>query len=256
MKVHIVIPARYNSSRLPGKPLLDINGYPMIWHVYQRAKESGFESIVVATDDQRIVSEVQSFGGEAIMTDINHESGTDRLAEVARVLKFADEDIVINLQGDEPLVPSQCIALLANAFEKTNDVDIATLSCRIKDVNDVFNPNVVKVVANDERQALYFSRAPIPWNRGSFDNNEKCLESDESHERHIGMYAYKVSQLKRLSELPVSSLEKLESLEQLRAMQAGMNIYVEKLNDTPPHGVDTFEDYQNIIAIMESSNAT
>jgi len=254
MKVHVVIPARYNSSRLPGKPLLEMLGRPMIWHVYQRAVESGFDSVIVATDDERISSIVEEFGGKVVLTNAEHESGTDRLAEVADKLGFAENDVVVNLQGDEPLVPPSCVNKLADVFNNKQDVDIATLSCPIEKSDDVFNPNVVKVVTRADRQAMYFSRAPIPWHRGVFDEEQENVKLTSNYERHIGMYAYRTNKLKTLSRLPVSALERLESLEQLRALESGMSIYVERLEFLPPHGVDTYQDYEAIVEIMRQGN--
>ncbi|MBU2877762.1 3-deoxy-manno-octulosonate cytidylyltransferase [Aliiglaciecola lipolytica] len=254
MNFHIVIPARFNSSRLPGKPLLDLHGRPMIWHVYQRALESGFKSITIATDDSRIFKAVSSFGGNVLMTKDYHESGTDRLAEVAELKSFCDSDIVINLQGDEPLVPAKCITKLADTFQRKTEIDIATLSAEITDNNDIFNSNVVKVVTDLKRKALYFSRAPIPWHRDNFEKNEKHLISRYKMERHIGMYAYRVDQLKTISKLAKSPLEEIESLEQLRAIENGLRIYVNKLEFQPPHGVDTIDDYEKLLVTMSDYN--
>jgi len=251
MKFHIVIPARYNSSRLPGKPLLQLNGKPMIWHVFQRAIESNVASVTVATDDVRIMDVVSSFGGYAMLTKNSHVSGTDRISEVAKIMNFSEDDVVINLQGDEPLVSPSCIGTLIDAFANEPLIDIATLSANVSNYDDVINPNVVKVVTDNKRRALYFSRAPIPWDRESFSNNPCLTLKSNVYERHIGIYAYKVKKLLALSELPSTALENLESLEQLRALQNGMSIYVEKLDYAPHHGVDTREDYERIRAIME-----
>lgn len=252
--VHVVIPARYKSSRLPGKPLLDIAGRPMIWHVYQRALESGFSSITIATDDKRIFDVASDFGADVVLTSEAHQSGTDRLSEVAVNKNYLDTDIVINLQGDEPLVPFQCIQTIANAFNKSSNIDIATLSCGIENVEDVFNPNVVKVVSDDHRRAMYFSRAPIPWQRGVFELNNSENEFLHVYERHIGMYAYRVDKLKELTSLPVSTLERIESLEQLRALASGMKIYVERLSFSPSHGIDTKEDYEKVLKVLSGSH--
>ncbi|MEP0177290.1 MAG: 3-deoxy-manno-octulosonate cytidylyltransferase [Paraglaciecola sp.] len=259
MKTHIVIPARYNSSRLPGKPLLKMNGHSMIFHVYQRALEAAADTVCVATDDRRVFEEVESFGGKVVMTDSQHQSGTDRLAEVASIHKFGEDDIVVNLQGDEPLIPPSFIDTLSEELRFNSSADIVTLACQISSVSSTFNPNIVKVVCDDIGKALYFSRAPIPWDRATFHQGKKS--SPEQHGsyaqgylRHIGLYAYKVNQLKKLSAAPVSFLEHLESLEQLRALSLGMSIFVKKIQGGPPHGVDTLKDYERVKLIMETNN--
>jgi 3-deoxy-manno-octulosonate cytidylyltransferase (CMP-KDO synthetase) len=259
MKTHIVIPARFNSSRLPGKPLLEINGRSMIFHVYQVALAAKADTICVATDDERVYDEVNSFGGSVIMTDINHQSGTDRLAEVASILKFDDDDIVINLQGDEPLLPSYMVDLLSQELHSRLGADIATLACQITSIRSTFNPNIVKVVCDDFGKALYFSRAPIPWNRETFQSSYEGLpvqneENADGYLRHIGLYAYKVDVVKKLSIAPVAMLERLESLEQLRALTLGLSIYVKTVDGAPPHGVDTHEDYERVKKIMMGQN--
>jgi 3-deoxy-manno-octulosonate cytidylyltransferase (CMP-KDO synthetase) len=257
MATHIVIPARYNSTRLPGKPLLQMNGRSMIYHVYQRAMQAKADTICVATDDIRVFQEVENFGGKVVMTDSQHQSGTDRLAEVAKTLKFEEHDIVVNLQGDEPLLPAKLIDTLSKELQANTAADIATLACKISAVTSIFNPNIVKVVCDDDGKALYFSRAPIPWDRATFDMAEKVsTEHIKTHEqcylRHIGLYAYKVNVLMRLSNAPLSALEQLESLEQLRALSLGMSIFVKIVDSGPPHGVDTLEDYERVKQIMES----
>lgn len=256
MKIHLVIPARYNSTRLPGKPLLRMNGHTMVYHVYQLALLVNADSVCVATDDDRVYDEVVRFGGKAVMTKVEHESGTDRLAEVADILNFHEEDIVINLQGDEPLLPPNLINNLSKELISRPEVDIATLACQIKSSADVFNPNVVKVVCDDNRLALYFSRAPIPWSRASFSSQNEINQVSESESssylRHIGLYAYKVSVLKKLSLAPPAKIEQIESLEQLRALSSGMSISVKVIDSAPPHGVDTFDDYERVRRILEN----
>lgn len=256
MSVHIIIPARYNSSRLPGKPLLDIKGKPVVWHVYQRALETNIDSIIVATDDDRILQAVESFKCKAIMTGESHQSGTDRLAEVATKLGFNDDDIVVNLQGDEPLIDPGYVKIVVEHLKKNSGADIATLMCPIDSAKDLFNPNIVKVVTAQDSLALYFSRAPIPWERGKFDKFEDLEEmqvSNGQYFRHIGLYAYRVSTLKTLSQSPMTKLEEIEALEQLRALQLGKKIAVAKVENACPHGVDTLEDYIRIKKIMEES---
>lgn len=254
MSVHIVIPARYNSSRLPGKPLLEINGKPIVWHVFQRALETNIDSIIVATDDERIYNTVVAFGGRAIITDKSHESGTDRLAEVAEKMQFSEDDIVVNLQGDEPLINPEYITTVVEQLKTYDWADISTLMCPIDTARDLFNPNMVKVVAASDSSALYFSRAPIPWQRGKFDDVDNLASMNiekDSYFRHIGLYAYRVTTLKLLSNSAMSTLESIEALEQLRALQIGRKISVAKVIDASPHGVDTLDDYERIKKLME-----
>lgn len=240
----IVIPARYGSSRLPGKPLLDIAGKPMVWHVYQRALETniGEENIFIATDDERILHACTDLGMRAVMTQKEHESGTDRLAEVASFFNWHDDTIVVNLQGDEPLIPASIVSFTAQTLATAPDAGMATLGCPITSFDDVQNPNCVKLVRSNTGKALYFSRAPIPFARDGFVMPEK----DSPWLRHIGMYAYTVQTLRTLSTLPVSQLENIEKLEQLRALQYGIDIQVAKIDSAPAHGVDTEADLQRV----------
>jgi len=251
MTNHIVIPARFGSSRLPGKPLLEIDGKPLIWHVYQRALETNIKSIVVATDHIDIFNVVKTFNGNVVMTSVDHVNGTERLAEVAKQLSFADTDIVINLQGDEPLIPFNLIEPMAKLLDDNPSAGIATLCCPILDVRAVTNPNVVKVTKTDFGKALYFSRAPIPWNREQFSNLDTATLSVPYY-RHIGMYAYRVKTLTDIATLAESTLESCESLEQLRALQAGIEIQIGEITEMPPHGVDTMDDYLKIKRLVEN----
>jgi 3-deoxy-manno-octulosonate cytidylyltransferase (CMP-KDO synthetase) len=257
MASHIVIPARFASSRLPGKPLLEINNKPLIWHVYQRALETNIRSIVVATDHIDIFNVVTAFGGNVVMTSVEHVNGTERLAEVAQKMSFSDNDIVINLQGDEPLIPSTLIEPMATLLDENPSSGIATLCCRIGDAEQVFNPNVVKVTKTDAGKALYFSRAPIPWDRECFKSvrtGNEVTQLRSPYYRHIGMYSYRVNTLKQIATLAESTLESCESLEQLRALQAGIEIQVGEIEQVPPHGVDTMEDYLNVKRFVEDQN--
>ncbi|TEW52312.1 3-deoxy-manno-octulosonate cytidylyltransferase [Psychromonas algicola] len=251
-QIHIVIPARFGSSRLPGKPLRDIVGHPMIWHVYQRALEAGFSSIVVATDDERIAEVVKGFGGDVAMTSVNHSSGTERLAEVAEKSGWADDDIVVNLQGDEPLIDSQLISDVADLLKNSSGAGLATLVTPIKTFADFTNPNVVKAVLSHSNEALYFSRAPIPWPRDEFAAGSEILPETDVY-RHIGMYAYRVDTLKRIPTLSASPLEQLESLEQLRPLQHGITIQCGIIASAPAHGVDTEEDLARVIDIIKQA---
>ncbi|WP_445369325.1 3-deoxy-manno-octulosonate cytidylyltransferase [Methylomonas sp. BW4-1] len=238
----VVIPARYGSTRLPGKPLLDIAGKPMIVHVCERALEADAEQVVVATDHQRIFDAVSDLGLQAVMTDPNHQSGTERLAEVARIMGWADEQIVVNLQGDEPLIPPAYIRDTALALAGQDQAGIATLAAKILDVEEIFNPNAVKVVLDKDGYALYFSRAAIPWNRATFPNKHDPASSGLPHLRHIGMYAYTVGFLQRYCGWAASPLESVESLEQLRILWHGERVLVKIVDLTPEAGVDTEED--------------
>lgn len=261
MSYKIVIPARYGSSRLPGKPLALISGRPMVWHVWQRALETGIcaADIWVATDDQRIYEVAVAFGANVVMTDINHSCGTDRLAEVAARLGWADDEIVVNVQGDEPLLPAHLIQLAADTLAADQESGIATLACPIVDFEQVMAPQCVKVVTNIVGQALYFSRAPIPWDRDTFAQLQASGKSSNNAAaiaphwlRHIGLYAYRVSTLTGLSHLSASPLEQLESLEQLRALWHGIKIAVARVEQAPPHGVDTPADLARIQHYFES----
>jgi 3-deoxy-manno-octulosonate cytidylyltransferase (CMP-KDO synthetase) len=242
----VVIPARYGSTRLPGKPLLDIAGKPMIVHVCQRALEADAEQVVVATDDQRIFDAVSDLGLQAVMTDSNHQSGTERIAEVARILGWRDDEIVVNLQGDEPLIPPAYIRDAAQALAGQTQAGIATLAAKIAEADEIFNPNAVKVVLDKAGYALYFSRAPIPWNRATFPDNHDPAVSTLPHLRHIGMYAYTVGFLQRYCSWSASPLESVEALEQLRILWHGEKIRVEIVDKTPEAGVDTEEDLRRV----------
>jgi 3-deoxy-manno-octulosonate cytidylyltransferase (CMP-KDO synthetase) len=252
----VVIPARYASTRLPGKPLLDIGGQPMIQRVWARACESAATRVIVATDDDRIAAAVNAFGGEVCMTRATHESGTDRLQEVAATLKLDDDQIIVNVQGDEPLIPPAVINQVAQNLASSERAGIATLGKRIRERADVFNPNVVKVVVDNTLHALYFSRAPIPWDRESFDR-EHFVEGRDAElggdwMRHIGIYAYRVEFLHRFIEWPLGQLERLEKLEQLRALENGVAIHVDEACTEIPVGVDTAEDLERVRFLLGS----
>ncbi|PCJ20183.1 MAG: 3-deoxy-manno-octulosonate cytidylyltransferase [Gammaproteobacteria bacterium] len=244
----VVIPARYGSTRLPGKPLLDIAGKPMVQHVYERASESAAQQVLVATDDERIVEAVKSFGGEVMMTAADHVSGTDRLAEVARNLGLGNSDIVVGVQGDEPLIPPAIINQVAENLAKHSEASIATLQEKIEDLETLNNPNVVKVVRDLKNMALYFSRAPIPYARDEFA--EQRFPTDSDYFRHVGMYAYRVEFLNLYSAWAPCELEQLEKLEQLRALWQGHKIHVETALQLPGAGVDTPEDLQRVRDIL------
>ncbi len=246
----VIIPARHASSRLPGKPLLDIGGKPMIQHVYERALESGAAEVVVATDDERIRSVAEGFGAYVCMTATHHPSGTDRLAEVARLMGYADDQIIVNLQGDEPLMPPALIHQVAENLQLHAQADIATLCERIKTAGELFDPHLVKVVMDQQGYALYFSRAAIPWDRDAFIATTGELPARSEHYRHIGLYAYRAAFLQDYAQWPPCVLEQTESLEQLRALWQGRRIHVAEALEPPGVGVDTEEDLLRVRQIL------
>ncbi len=247
----VVIPARYASARLPGKALLSIGGKPMVQWVYERAKASLASEVLIATDDLLIVSAAHSFDAETVMTDAAHASGTDRIAEVARVRKWPDDDIVVNVQGDEPLIPPALIDQVAAVLETNKQADIATLATPILSMEEFMDPNVVKVVTNAAGRALYFSRAPIPWNRDGAATGIASQRSFSGARRHVGIYAYRVGALVRLASLPPSPLEARERLEQLRALENGMQIGVAETLERPGPDVNTAADFERVGALLQ-----
>jgi 3-deoxy-manno-octulosonate cytidylyltransferase (CMP-KDO synthetase) len=254
MSYIVVIPARYASTRLPGKPLLDIVGKPMIQRVVEQAARCGAERVVVATDDKRIADAVTDFGGEVVMTDANHPSGTDRLQEVAQKLGLDDAAVIVNVQGDEPLIPPSVIDQVAGNLASHSEAGIATLCERIHDLETVMNPNAVKVIFDHQGMANYFSRAPIPWSREQFSSNlSQQLPAGAEYYRHIGIYAYRVGFLHSYVNWPSSMTEVTESLEQLRALANGVRIHVDVAFETPPAGVDTQEDLERVRVLVEAS---
>ena len=250
MSFKIIIPARYASSRLPGKPLLDIAGKPMIQHVYERAIESEATEVIIATDDDRIKQSAKSFGAKVCMTKRDHASGTDRLAEVASIFQFNDDDIIVNLQADEPCLPSELINQVAADLAQNCNADIATLYSQITQLEQVFDPNVVKVILDIDGYALYFSRAPIPWIRDHF-SKKSIPDMTLPHYRHIGLYAYRTSFLTHYAELSSSLIEQAESLEQLRALFHGKKIHLSEAKINSGHGVDTMADLLLVRSLLE-----
>lgn len=249
MSFTVVIPARYESSRLPGKPLADIAGKPMIQHVYARAQASGAAEVVVATDDQRIIDAVQAFGGTAMLTSPEHRSGTERLAEVVDLLALADDEVVVNVQGDEPQIPPQIIRQVAENLASQRNAPMATLAVPMSDVAEVFNPNAVKVVLDGNGYALYFSRAPIPYDREQFMTAHSPADVaalSEGYLRHIGIYAYRAGFIHRYIEWEASPIEHLESLEQLRVLWYGERIHVAQAIAEPPPGIDIPADLERV----------
>ena len=239
-----VIPARFGSTRLPGKPLLDIAGQPMIQHVYARAKSSRAERVLVATDDQRIADVVRGFGGECVMTASDHPTGTDRLAEVADLLGLSADAIVVNVQGDEPLLPASAIHQVASMLETHPEASIATLCEPIQDESEIDDPNQVKVVRSQSGRALYFSRSRIPGHP---------TQANGTHFRHIGLYAYRAGFLRDFSTWRPTPLEQFERLEQLRALEHDRLIQVDVALESIPPGVDTEQDLALVRQHLEQS---
>ncbi|MGH6624711.1 MAG: 3-deoxy-manno-octulosonate cytidylyltransferase [Burkholderiaceae bacterium] len=240
----VIIPARLASSRLPRKPLADIGGAPMVVRVAQKATASGAQRVVVAADDHEIVTACRAHGVECLLTSTTHPTGTDRIAEAAATLRLGPADIVVNVQGDEPLIPSSVITQVATALAAHVDCAIATAACPLLDADEFFNPNIVKVVVDQRRRALLFSRAPIPWARDAFAVDRGRLPENLSARRHIGLYAYRTAFLLAYPQLARDPLEELESLEQLRALSHGYRIAVEDLDSPLPPGVDTAADLE------------
>ena len=252
MNFTVVIPARYASTRLPAKPLREIAGKPMIQHVYERACESLADNVIIATDDVRIEEAAKKFGARVCMTSVDHTSGTDRLQEVVSQLQLADDAIVVNVQGDEPLIPAQVINQVAANLAAMPSASMATLSEPIHSLADFRNPNIVKVVADSQGKALYFSRAPIPWARDHFAaQNVQDLPEKFIAQRHIGIYAYRVALLNRFVTWPPAPLEKIESLEQLRVLWNGDIIHIAQSVIAVPGGVDTEEDLLRVKRLLE-----
>lgn len=244
MSFRVVIPARYASARLPGKPLLDIAGKPMVIRVAEQAKKSGADSIVIATDFERIMQVAETHHVEAVMTRVDHVSGTDRIAEVAQQLNWDDDEIIVNVQGDEPLIDPALIQEVALTLAHSRDAVMATACHAIHDEASMLNPNIVKVVMDKNGNALYFSRSPIPYPR---DDAHK--QNIKAH-RHIGIYAYRVGFLKQYAELSVTELEQIECLEQLRVLHHGYKIAVTITDNAPATGVDTQADLDYVRSIF------
>lgn len=254
MSFHVIIPARYASTRLPGKPLLLIGDKPMLQHVYERALACGAASVVVATDDSRIADAVAKFGGKVCLTAAHHQSGTERLAETAQQLQLPDDAVVVNLQGDEPLMPPELLHQVAALLQGDHGADMATLCSRIHTAAELFDPHVVKVISDRQGKALYFSRAVIPWDRDAFAVTTEELPAAAVHFRHLGIYAYRVGYLKRYVTLEPCELERMESLEQLRVLWHGGAIQVAEASHVPGPGVDTAADLQRVRELLEAQS--
>ena len=255
MTFTVLIPARYASTRLPGKPLADIAGKPMIVRVAERARASGAQRVAVATDDRRIAAAVAAHGLTACMTRGDHATGTDRLAEAADALGLDDDAIVVNVQGDEPLLEPELIREMATLLAAHPAAAIATACHPIADVAEAFNPNVVKVVLDQAGYALYFSRATIPWARDAFAADRDALPAGLPLYRHYGLYAYRVGFLRAFPVLSPAPIEHFEALEQLRALWHGYRIVVLVTTGTPAPGVDTQEDLERVRALYARADA-
>ena len=246
----IVIPARYGSTRLPGKPLRLIGARPLIEHVYRRADAAGAAEVIVATDDERVAAACRGFGAAVELTDPSHSSGTDRLAEVARLRRWGEAEIVVNVQGDEPLLPPANIVQVAALLAAEPSAALATLATPLVALHELLDPDVVKVVCDARGFAIYFSRAPIPWCRDGARAGLASQTRCDGALRHIGLYAYRVATLKRIAALPPAELEQCERLEQLRALANGLAIAVAVATEVPGPGVDTEADLAAVRCLL------
>ena len=247
----IVVPARYDSTRLPGKVLLPLAGKPMLQWVWERALASRADEVLVATDDERIASAARAFGARVVMTAATHASGTDRIAEVAWLQGWLPQDIVVNLQGDEPLMPPALIDQVRDLLETHPQAAVGTLASPVASLEELLDPNAVKVVTDREDRALYFSRAPIPWDRDGARGDLTTQRSFAGARRHIGLYAYRVGALQRIAALAPSPLDLRERLEQLRALENGFGIVVANAAERPGLDVNTAADLERVRAHLE-----
>ena len=250
---HIVIPARLASERLPGKVLLDLAGKPMLQHVWQRAIKSSAQSVVIATDDESIVAVAEDFGAQVLLTRSDHQSGSDRIAECASKLGWPDDHLVVNLQGDEPLMPPACLDQVAALLDQQTDCEVASLYWPIIEADEVRNPNAVKVVTDSEDRALYFSRCPIPYAR-TFNDIDAALSSGVEWKRHLGLYAYRLAALRKFTSCAPTPLEQAERLEQLRIMEQGGRIALARACEFIPAGIDTYDDLERVRKILNVNN--
>ncbi len=238
----VIIPARYGATRLPGKPLLDLGGKPIIAHVIERAQQSGARQVVVATDDARVEQAAVAAHAEALITHVNHQSGTDRIAEAVQLLGLDEDEKIVNVQGDEPDMPAGLIQQMAMALSDYPEVSMCTACTPIRDPQHIDDPNVVKVVRDKNDIALYFSRAPIAFNRDG--------QSEFAYRRHLGIYAYRAAYITKFSASPVCALEQTERLEQLRALYSGDKIYCPDATEAPGPGIDTQADLDRARAVF------
>ncbi len=250
---HVVIPARFSASRLPGKPLLVIGDRPLIQWAWQCARSSGASSVIIATDDIRVFDAAKSFGADVQMTSPHHASGTDRIAEVVRAKGFAPEEVVVNLQGDEPMMPPAILQEVAEAVSSRPQSDIASAVAPIQSLAEFLDTSCVKALRARQGGAIYFSRAPVPWPRDHVTAGKPTCFTGAW--RHIGIYAYRVRSLLQFASWPPTSLEVTEKLEQLRALEYGMSIHLVALSEAPPAGVDTPEDLQRVREVLAARTA-
>lgn len=254
MQFHIIIPARYASTRLPGKPLIPLAGKPILQHVHEQACRSKAASVIIATDDDRIKQAADGFGAEVCMTSSEHGSGTERLAEVISKKAYADDAIILNLQGDEPMMPAACLDQVANLLQDNPACKMASLCEVITTTEDLFDPNNVKVVLNKNKHAIYFSRAPIPWARDAFASNKSVMPNQaEPYYKHVGLYAYRAGFVKEYLALAASPLEQIESLEQLRVLWHDYHIAMAVAVEAPGQGIDTEEDLRRVERLFEKN---
>ena len=252
MSFRIVIPARFASTRLPGKPLREICGKPMIVHVIERAQQSDATEVIVATDSKEITSAIAHLDIRVCMTHENHQSGTERLSEVIEQLGFDDDEILINLQGDEPMMPPICLNQVGQALENDHDLKMATLCTPLTDINELFDPHAVKVVRDINDFALYFTRAAVPWSRDSFNEKPRTMPTQQQYQRHIGLYGYRAGFVRQYLDWPASDIEKTESLEQLRVLYHGEKIKVITAAIPPGPGVDTIDDLNRVCELLKN----
>lgn len=252
----VIIPARYGSSRLPGKVLADLGGHPLVRHTWARACESGADAVIIATDHAQVAAVCRDFGAHVRLTSSAHATGTDRLAEAVMGLGLADASTVVNVQADEPLLPPAMIRKVAENLEARPEADIATLCLPVNGAAELFDPNVVKVVRDARGYALYFSRAPIPWERDAFSRGRERLPTAGRHHRHVGLYAYRAGYLRRFATEPPCPLEEAESLEQLRALYGGCRIHVDVTTEALPPGVDTAADLERVRRLLSGLPAS
>ena len=250
MSFRIVIPARFASTRLPGKALRDICGKPMIEHVIERAKQSNAKEVIVATDSKEIADAISKLEVQICMTHENHQSGIERLSEVIEQLGFDDDQILINLQGDEPMMPPVCLNQVGQALEEDNNVKMATLCTPLTDIDELFDPHAVKVVRDINDFALYFTRAAVPWSRDCFNETPRKMPQTHEYQRHIGLYGYRAGFIRQYLEWQSSDIEKTESLEQLRVLYYGEKIKVITAEIPPGPGVDTIDDLNRVCELL------
>ena len=255
MSFTIIIPARFESSRLPGKPLMDIHGKPMIQWTWQQAKKSGAERIIIATESQQVKEACEAFGAEVCLTGDQHQSGTERIAEVIELANIADDEIIVNVQGDEPMLPAELIHQVAEGLETHTKTQMATLCEPIENVETVFDPHAVKVSRDVNHFAINFSRAPLPWSRDTFAGQDKTLPVNWAYKRHIGLYAYRAGFVKQYVTWPECELEQVEKLEQLRVLWHGEDILVLDALCDAGVGVDTAQDLEQVRKLLKGISA-